>query len=1152
MKRFLSLTMCFVMVLAAGTALASATKQTSSNDDLLRELAVSPPRSAPAEDSYYGLPYGAEKLKSSFLGRESAGPDTFDVYGGPLLPVRDPDGVPASGDEYVEGRFEDVNGNPAGVSDTTNEVSGVTNMWQSYDITDQPVHWKVDTFNGANLNNNGAGNLAMWSGEPDSIPFTEFWENAPGYGDEWFDVLEFESDPVSDPQNGRTVDLDFFFNVDVEPGYDFFLVQYEVGGAWTTVATLTGTNKDSLGVFQAPGVQYSLLGASPIVYQGGDYSAANTVKIRLVIQSDGFASDQSNGGPDFPAGGDGGAQVDDLTVTVPGLAQSPYVESFEGGGPYLWNGAEGLIHGDFAKVLVMASDSDICRSNTSPQLNFIDDGSSPKNAPGESTGGSTSPSWSYGIAGGWVTNFTGGLNNNVDEITMNNQVWSPEIDWLLDEVQFPGANDPDMLGGQMRFTVWPHLELADGFFYNQDVRTYDTDPDQDPLTDDAEWSGWGSSGTYYGSQAYGNRVVDFSNFVTPGVTKAQIRFRYRDLAAVFGFPGGNGTPAPWFDNIRVYKYRYTGISLFYGDDINRFQDAFPTSGDITAETQADRDLLDIRVDIANDTNILPAPNYIMGDSTVINAQPILPGTSLASITLKWVLKKNTFFEDAIRTLPAGAVASTDANGFELWTGEVLGDSVLTGTGERSETNFYADLPDADFFYPGDVLQYYWEAQDNEGRVSTDPADITGFGVFDQFGNSEYARIATVRGLPSITGWDPNAGEIDPVTQLPTGANIQPEILFYNDFGFRERDPETWKTAFDQLGLFEGRDYDNFTTIRPDGNNNNELGSAGIVTAIGERRGPGATSDQIAGYRTIFYQLGNLTASAISNGSNTNGNNKSPTLQTLTAWKGLPGQRNMVYFGDGFASAMVVEGNATYVAQELSVNVISNDGLQSRNGQVAPTVRPTDLIGASFFNSDIIAYGGCLAINAFDEIEPAGTAVASHGFVNDANGQLFTALSAGVSHDRTNIDGDRKVDLTFPFGMHFVRDAVERTLPGANGLAVFVSEILEYLGENPGNDGDATAAPSLRAAELSIQPNPFNPKTEIRFALPKAGMSALVKVFNVRGELVKTLHDGVSTSADLNLEWNGQDQNGARVASGVYLVKAVTEGFSDTKKAVLVK
>lgn len=1157
MKRFLSLTMCFVIVMAAGTALASATKKSSNYEDLLREMALSPPRSAPPGDSWYGIPHGAEKLRDSFLGRESAGPDTFDVYGGPLNPLRDPDGVPGSGDEYIEGRFENESGSPAGVHGVTNVPSGVTGNWQPYDITDQPVHWKVSTFNASNLNGNGAGNLAAWSGEPDSIggavnPDTEFWTSAPGYGDEWFDVLEFESDPVTDPASGLTVDLDFFFNVDVEPGYDFFLIQYEVGGAWTTVASLSGTNRDSLGSY-GNGVQYSLVGAAPIVYQGGDYSAANTVKIRMVIQSDGFTSDQTGGGSAYPNGGDGGAQVDDITVTIPG--QTPYVEDFEGGGPYLWNGNGGLFHGDFSKIFAVNTDSDICRSNITPQLTFIDDGTPPRNdALNRSTGGSTSPTWSYGIAGGWVTNYTGGINNNRDEITMNNQVWSPEIDWVLDEVQFPGSNDPDMLGGIVRFTVWSHLELNDGTFYNQDIRTFDADPDGDPLTDDGEWSGWGSSGTFFGDQFYSNRAVDFSNFVTPTVTKVQTRFRFRDLAAVFGFPGGNATPGPWFDNVRIYKYRYTGISLFYGDDINRFQDAFPTSGNISAETQADRDALDIRLDTANDTNIQPAQFYVMGDSMTVSASPILPGTSLAELKLVWTLKKNTFFEDAIRDQPAGPfdqnfAATTDVNGFELWSGEVLADSnvINTSTGEKSETGFYADLPDSNFFYPGDVLQYYWQATDNEGRVTTDPADISGFGVFDEFGQSEYSRVAMVRGLPTITAWDPNA-DVDPVTQDPIGANVTPEILFYNDFGFRTNENLGWKNAFDQLGLYEGRDYDTYTTIRPDGNSNNELGSAGIDGPLG-RRGPGATSDQLEGYRTIIGEWGNLDDSVISNGSNASGNNKSPTLQTLTSWKNLPGQRNIVYFGDGVASGLVTNQNATYVAQEMSLNVVSPDGLIARNGQVAPVVRTTGAFPE--FNTEFIAYGGCLAVNEFDELTPAGLAVATHGFVNDATNSLFGGLSAGITHDRL-VGNDRKVDLTFPFGLLYVRDNVARVLPGANGMANFLSDILEYLDETSSIDGDATAAPSLRPAELSIQPNPFNPKTEIRFALPKAGMAATVKVFNVRGELVTTLHDGVASSADLNLEWNGTDRNNSRVASGVYLVKAVTEGFSDTKKAVLVK
>ena len=211
-----------------------------------------------------------------------------------------------------------------------------------------------------------------------------------------------------------------------------------------------------------------------------------------------------------------------------------------------------------------------------------------------------------------------------------------------------------------------------------------------------------------------------------------------------------------------------------------------------------------------------------------------------------------------------------------------------------------------------------------------------------------------------------------------------------------------------------------------------------------------------------------------------------------------------------------------------------------------------LVVQAGFNLEFIAYGGCFGINRFDDIRPAGTAVRSHGFVDPGTGQPYADIAAGVVFDRL-VNIDRKVDISFPFGDLYVQDSINRALPGVSSRTLLLEEILTYL--DPAfvsNDGDATAAPTARAAAFDLFPNPFNPKTTFSFTLPRQNVKASVKVFNVRGELVKTVFDDISTGNTLNLEWNGQDNSGRNVASGVYLVKAVTENFSATKKAVLVK
>jgi hypothetical protein len=68
--------------------------------------------------------------------------------------------------------------------------------------------------------------------------------------------------------------------------------------------------------------------------------------------------------------------------------------------------------------------------------------------------------------------------------------------------------------------------------------------------------------------------------------------------------------------------------------------------------------------------------------------------------------------------------------------------------------------------------------------------------------------------------------------------------------------------------------------------------------------------------------------------------------------------------------------------------------------------------------------------------------------------------------------------------------------------------------------------------LSNLPNPFSDNTEIGFVAPKSGTVKL-EIFNIQGDLVKTLVDGQVDAGTNKVVWNGTDENGAKVASGTY-------------------
>lgn len=84
------------------------------------------------------------------------------------------------------------------------------------------------------------------------------------------------------------------------------------------------------------------------------------------------------------------------------------------------------------------------------------------------------------------------------------------------------------------------------------------------------------------------------------------------------------------------------------------------------------------------------------------------------------------------------------------------------------------------------------------------------------------------------------------------------------------------------------------------------------------------------------------------------------------------------------------------------------------------------------------------------------------------------------------------------------------------------------------------------------PNPFNPMTNINYSLPKSSFVSL-KVYDILGNEIKTLvNNEKKNSGSYSVQWNGTNNSGAVVSSGIYFYKLVTEDFTKTLKMTLLK
>jgi hypothetical protein len=83
------------------------------------------------------------------------------------------------------------------------------------------------------------------------------------------------------------------------------------------------------------------------------------------------------------------------------------------------------------------------------------------------------------------------------------------------------------------------------------------------------------------------------------------------------------------------------------------------------------------------------------------------------------------------------------------------------------------------------------------------------------------------------------------------------------------------------------------------------------------------------------------------------------------------------------------------------------------------------------------------------------------------------------------------------------------------------------------------------------PNPFNPRTTIRFALAAAGNAKIV-VYDVSGRALKTLVDGPQTAGLHEVIWDGTDDAGHVLPSGVYWTRLSAGSFQSNRKMVVLK
>ena len=89
-------------------------------------------------------------------------------------------------------------------------------------------------------------------------------------------------------------------------------------------------------------------------------------------------------------------------------------------------------------------------------------------------------------------------------------------------------------------------------------------------------------------------------------------------------------------------------------------------------------------------------------------------------------------------------------------------------------------------------------------------------------------------------------------------------------------------------------------------------------------------------------------------------------------------------------------------------------------------------------------------------------------------------------------------------------------------------------------------------DLSNYPNPFNPSTTINFSI-KNDSNVELSIYNLKGQKIKTLAHNDFTKGPHSIVWNGDDESGKSVSSGIYYYKLKINGKTEAvKKCLLLK
>jgi hypothetical protein len=153
---------------------------------------------------------------------------------------------------------------------------------------------------------------------------------------------------------------------------------------------------------------------------------------------------------------------------------------------------------------------------------------------------------------------------------------------------------------------------------------------------------------------------------------------------------------------------------------------------------------------------------------------------------------------------------------------------------------------------------------------------------------------------------------------------------------------------------------------------------------------------------------------------------------------------------------------------------------------------------------------------------------------------FEDMPVAIRH----LGADHQV-IFFCFPLYFIQEDQATQL---------LHQALADFGFSPTDVSDQEEGQENIPTSFSLKqnyPNPFNPQTIIEYVLPK-DCELEIAIYNILGRKVRTLVKEFQKSGQHRVEWDGKDEEGKEVSSGIYFYRIKTPEFSQAKKMVLLR